>query len=142
GNYSGFLFGRGRQHEAVALRERALALVTPQDGPLILELWFYGYAHTIPGSREDALRQVQALIVKGVRSPGWDLSLNVSRAEADGHPEAGWLRTLADVIAEGAPASALDAWPAWSQAGMSDEAQRSVPVKEEAPPPRRRRRGG
>ena len=49
--------------------------------------------HGPPGTRHILLEQ-------GVRSPGWRLGKNIDRAEADGHPDPGLLRVLAEVLTE------------------------------------------
>jgi Tfp pilus assembly protein PilF len=115
GNYAGFLFARGRADEAKKYLEKALELA--DNDPLIVESYFYRYAHSDDKKeRAAALSEVKKLITSGVRSPGWDLSQNVARAVEDGHPEPEFLALLAKVIADEAAASELDQFEAWKDA--------------------------
>lgn len=115
GNYARFLLARGKTSKGFDLLPRALELA---DEPrLILECRFYYYAHT--GNEEERsanLTRIKSLLGDGVRSPGWDLSLNVSRAKEDGHPEPELLETLARVIADEEDAEALEEFTAWREA--------------------------
>ncbi len=112
GNYAGFLLGTGKSAEGLDFLARALELT--EEPLLILECRFYNYAHTADEKERLAnLKHLKSLIVEGVRSQGWDLSLNVSRAKEDGHPEPELLETLARVIAEEEEADVLDKFPAW-----------------------------
>jgi len=74
---------------------------------LSLELAFYRYAH-VSDDLDAALGELRRLIADGIRSPGWDLSANVDRATATGHPEPGLLADLAIVISEDAPVATLN----------------------------------
>jgi tetratricopeptide (TPR) repeat protein len=97
GNYAALLLAQGRE-EGFDLLQRALKRA---DNPaLLLECWFYQYAHTKDENiRQQSLAEIKALIIKSrVRSPGWVLEDNVKKAIADGHPEPQFLETLAKVI--------------------------------------------
>jgi len=101
GNLGGLLLGLGRQAEGVRLVREALALAGPEEGdlaPLAAECWFYLYANGPAEERTRAESNLRRLLARGVRSPGWDLSLNVEQARAQGHPGLGEVRQLAKVI--------------------------------------------
>jgi tetratricopeptide (TPR) repeat protein len=116
GNYSGFLLSRGRAEEAWPLLERVYSLL-PSEA-LRLECAFYEYAHSPdPNRRHQALRRAKELLIKGVRSPGWNLADNAVRAEADGHPNVPLLRNLAEVITKDAPLSDLEPFKEWTDIG-------------------------
>ena len=118
GNYARLLFADGRTGAATELVARASELeVGEEPGALDVELLFYSYTHGTPEGRDCALMRLRTLIGKGIRSPGWDLSRNVARAVADGHPEAQWLAMLAAVISDGAGIESLEPWSAWREAG-------------------------
>ncbi|MEW6217287.1 MAG: tetratricopeptide repeat protein [Candidatus Bipolaricaulota bacterium] len=106
GNYAGFVLALGRTALGMELVSRAMALHPPD--PLRVELLFYVYAHGTPADRAQALGELHALLDKGVRSPGWDLSANVARAAEDGHENPGLLRELAAIIAEEASSTGLN----------------------------------
>jgi hypothetical protein len=55
-------------------------------------------------------------MVDGIRSPGWDLSLNVERAIKDGHPNPELLQDLAKVVAEEMDIKELDKYKEWRDA--------------------------
>jgi hypothetical protein len=78
------------------------------------ELWTYRYALGPTEQRACALKELSRLLHAGARSPLWDFSRIVLRAIAAKHPEADRLRTLADVVSERLPLSALTGWSAWS----------------------------
>lgn len=105
GNFARALFAAGRDAEARELLARALA-DPAADPALRCELCFYALAHA-PDLCPEALTQLRALLAAGVRSPGWDLRANVARVRREGHPQAELLATLAAVIADAAPLSAL-----------------------------------
>jgi hypothetical protein len=44
------------------------------------ELWFYRLAHC-PDYRQQAIKQLDALLEMGVKSIGWDFSANIERAK-------------------------------------------------------------
>lgn len=116
GNYAGMLLAIGRQSDGLSVLDRALS--APDSALAVrVECCFYALAHRAAEQRGEALSQLKRLIItEGARSPGWDLSGNVERARSDGHPDAAWLTTLADVINEKSDPIVLDAWPAWAAA--------------------------
>jgi hypothetical protein len=116
-NCAQLLLAIGRDIEGFRILEKAFTLVDhTAPPPLLLELWFYSYAHrSTDEERREALHQVRALVDSGVRSPGWDLARTVARARTDGHPESTWLAKLADVITDREHAAVLAEWPAWNE---------------------------
>lgn len=99
----------------------------PIPPQLLAELWFYAYAHRqSQEERREALRHLRKLIEVGARSQGWDLSGNMARAQADGHPEAKWLERMAAVISGGAEAAVLTDRPAWQEAVSNPVATREA----------------
>jgi protein O-mannosyl-transferase len=115
GNYARHLIHTNRIAEGIANAERALELAD-DTSQLLLELWFYLYANGPEERRQTALSEEKRLLTAGARSPGWDLSGSVSRAEEHHHPEAEWLPRLASVLADEAAIDVLDDWGAWNAA--------------------------
>jgi len=115
------MLGGGKDERGYRMLDAAFALVSEaESSALRVELWFYALAHhRSPQERLDAIHELRGLVESGARSPGWDLSMNVTRAVEDGHQDAVWLPKLAAVISDGADPSTLDDWPAWRDA--SDE---------------------
>lgn len=100
GNYAGFLYSRGELEEARSASDKALKNLNPAtDKPLELEIWFYRYCFDAQ-VQDDALARMQALIVDGVRSIGFDLSPHVRRAKELGHPRLEVVEAAARVIGE------------------------------------------
>jgi len=114
-NYAGFLYARGRLDEAKEYLEKAFEKA--DKDPLILECYFYRYAHSDDEKeRAAALSEVKKLITTSVRSLHFDLSQNVARAKEDGHPEPELLQLLGDVIADEKDAAELDGFEPWRNA--------------------------
>jgi Tfp pilus assembly protein PilF len=114
GNYAGFLLGRGRLDEGNKMLEKAFKyMLGSSPRGLVVELWFYAYAHWPVERRKEALKNLKQALVEGQRSPGWDLSKNVTQAKKGGHPDADWLQKLADVVTDKADISVLKEWPTW-----------------------------
>lgn len=106
-NYAQLLFILGRDDEGSSLVDRAL---NAKPGPeQRLELAFYRYAHLRP-HRDEALSDMSQLISSGIRSPGWDLSEHLDRADLS------CLRAFARVIADQAPPDRMDQYEAWRAA--------------------------
>ncbi len=97
GNYAQMLLALGRKDEATPLLAKAFEHCKKDD--LLLELWYYRYAH-YPEYIMEAKQKVEELLARGVRSPGWELQPNIERAIADGHPEPSELKRLAKAISE------------------------------------------
>ena len=53
---------------------------------------------------------MKRLIGEDARSPRWDFSSNIARAEEDGHPNVPLLKALAAVITDGTEPATLDAF--------------------------------
>ena len=100
GNYAQMLLARGNKKQGEKYLEKAFSL-TPSE-VLLVELWFYRYAH-FANRYEQADKEIIKLLKKGVRSPGWDLSPNIERAKIDGHPAVDRLEKLAKIITGDAP---------------------------------------
>lgn len=114
-NYAGFLLSRGNRKVGFNFLEKAMSLADRDD--LIIECWFYKYAHENDEEvRGECLKKIKLLIEEGKRSPAWDLSNNVERAIADGHPAPELLAKLAKVIANEADVKELDRFEEWKKA--------------------------
>ena len=105
GYYAQMLLARGNKKQGEKYLEKAFSLKPPDEG-LLLEMWFYRYAH-LADRYEQADKEIIKLLKKGVRSPGWDLSPNIERAKLDGHPAADRLEKLAKIITGDAPLDTL-----------------------------------
>ena len=114
GNYAQLLLANGRGAEGAKRLVGAFAGSGLTDS-LLSELWFYAYAHATD-RWPDALGRLKGLLQAGARSKGWDLSANVSRAQADGHPESALVAGLADVITGTAEIATLDQFATWRDA--------------------------
>lgn len=107
GNYSQLLAVRGRFEEAKKVFQRSLE--NSEDPALKVELWFYALAHNFKPV-EDALQKLRKLIDVGTRSPEWDFSGNIEGAEKNGNPHVQLLKSLSQVISEGADPAIIE-WP-------------------------------
>ena len=111
-NHAYILFARRKD---VAARE-ALRVAEERsqngfiDSGIRLELAFYKWVHT-----GGDLQPLKALIVRGVRSPGWDLSRSVERAQSEKPRDAELVAAVADVIAGRKQVKFLNDFPAWRQ---------------------------
>ena len=97
GNYAGFLLARGSHEKAKDYLARAWADAI--DNVLIIELYFYEYAHVVE-KMDEAEKGMIKLLDEGVRSPGFDLLQNVEKAIKDGHPYPEKLHEYANRIGE------------------------------------------
>jgi protein O-mannosyl-transferase len=97
GNYAGFLLASGRITEAIPFLEQAESYA--EDNDLRLELHFYRLAH-FPDRAQASRQAIDELLVQGARSPSWDLTRNIERAELDGCEYVEELRELAQKIGE------------------------------------------
>lgn len=88
GNYAGFKLSQGDQQKGIEILNKAFQFADPEINiDLLLECWFYQYAHIGEDSqRKESLTKIKELLESEVRSPGWDLSQNVQRGIEDGHP--------------------------------------------------------
>jgi tetratricopeptide (TPR) repeat protein len=99
GNYAGFLLCMKRQEEASKFLDRAFELNNNTKNGLLVELWFYRYAH-YPEWYEESEKVLESLLKEGVTSPGWNLERNVEVAIATGHPNPEKLREFANAITQ------------------------------------------
>jgi len=95
-NYAQLLFWTNRKKEAEEKVNQSLAL-NPDNSDLLSELWFYRYAHA-PIWREQALKELQKLLAKGARTPGWNFEPDIELATKGGHPDPAMLRKIADEL--------------------------------------------
>jgi protein O-mannosyl-transferase len=115
GNLAGILFSQGRVEEGTEFLKRAFESASETEKALILECWFYIYAHSNEYEKHsDALNNIKRFISEGTRSPNWSLEPNVKRAILDTHPEPEFLKVLADVIVDKAKVEELDKFPVWN----------------------------
>ena len=114
GNYAGFLLARGKSKDGFEKLEEARSLAAPiKEKELILELWFYRYAHKDNAAdRSNALKEIKKLIGEGVRSPDFDMRANVKRAIKDGHPNPDLLKDLERIICAKKDARELERYEA------------------------------
>ena len=85
GNYASFLLITNRIKEATKYLEKAFSLNNNEKNDLLVELWFYKYAHYLE-SIEESGKTIEVLLSEGVRSIDWNLDLNVKIAIENGHP--------------------------------------------------------
>ena len=112
GNYAGFILGIKQQDQGWEFFNRSEKLA--EDLSLKLELQFYSYAHhKDKQSRNNAFEAIKLALFDDIRSPNFDLSANVERAIADGHPEPKFLAQLATVISDQAIIETLDSFDVW-----------------------------
>ena len=114
GNYAGFLLARGESARGLRLLEKTMESARrPDDDIVVLECQFYRYAHARAKEHRETLRAIRALLVAGIRSPGWNFSDNIERARSDGHRGVSLLKALDQVISKGGDLSELDAFDEW-----------------------------
>lgn len=97
GNFAQHLLILGRKDEATKFLNNTFILNNDKKRPLLIELWFYRYAHYYDEFPE-AETKIKQLLDEGVKSIGWILEDNVTKAIADGHPEPEKLKALAKQI--------------------------------------------
>ncbi len=83
---------------------------------LVLECQYYVYANGPAEGQAKTLATIRSLLQGGVRSPGWDFSGNIERAEKDGQLNVRLLKALAAVIADEAPLATLAQFEEWRSA--------------------------
>lgn len=111
-NYAQLLLSSGRTAEGLALVDTALAAA---ELGTKAEAGFYRFAHD-RGRRKEALGALKEAILSGARSPDWDFSPNIERAEKDGFAGLDLLKDIAKVISANAPVSILDKHKEWQDA--------------------------
>ncbi|MCH8170190.1 MAG: hypothetical protein IIB07_03540 [Bacteroidetes bacterium] len=97
GNYAIFLLIRNRKNEATKYLEKAFQINNNEKNDLLVELWFYKYAHYIESLNESE-KAIEVLLKEGVRSIGWNLDQNIEVAIENGHPNPEKLKELAQRI--------------------------------------------
>lgn len=98
GNYAQLLLQDGLKDEAESFMSKAFEFCEQDD--LLIELWFYRYAH-YKDYLDVAVQRLNYLIDKGNHSHGWDFSRNIKRAIQDGHPNPEKLKEYARKISVG-----------------------------------------
>ena len=85
GNYASFLLIRNRKNEATKYLEKAFQINNNEKNDLLVELWFYKFAHYIESLNESE-KAIEVLLKEGVRSIGWNFDQNIEVAIENGHP--------------------------------------------------------
>lgn len=112
GNYAGFLLIRKNEEKYFVMLKKAISIADKQN--LLLETWFYCYAHSKnEQNRKQSLSKIKYLIKSGTRSPGWNLKDNVDTAIKNGHPEKKFLIKLSDVISNNINVKELEVFDVW-----------------------------
>jgi len=94
GNYAQILIIQGKLTDAQKYIQSALNINGDLENDLLLEMWFYLYAHFL-GYLEDAESKIEDLLSKGIRSIDWNFDENIKRAIKDGHPNPEKLKEFA-----------------------------------------------
>jgi Tfp pilus assembly protein PilF len=92
GNYAQILLEKGQKEEARMYLDVAFRDKTEND--LLIELWFYKYAH-YPEFIQEAESKIEELLSKGLKSKGWNFNGNIEQAIKDGHPNPEKLKEFA-----------------------------------------------
>lgn len=85
GNYSQLLLIKGKKEEAKFYIENAFNNYSTEND-LLIELWFYRLAH-YPEYFNEAKKELDLLLDKGIKSIGWDFSKNIEQAKKEGHKD-------------------------------------------------------
>lgn len=96
GNYAQFLLIKGKKDEAKSYIENAFKNSFTEND-LLVELWFYRFAH-YPEYFEEAKKELDTLLEKGIRSIDWDFSRNIEQAKKEGHKDIKLLEEYAKKI--------------------------------------------
>lgn len=91
------IVSQGDLEKAGKLIDEVFKEVDKDNIELLVELWFYRYAH-YPEWREKAELELTDLISKGAKSLGWNLEPHVEIAKQNGHPNIEKLQEFADAI--------------------------------------------
>jgi tetratricopeptide (TPR) repeat protein len=97
GNYAQFLLVRNRKNEATVFLDKAFESNNNEQIELVIELWFYRYAH-YPEWLAEAEKNMEDLLQKGIQSIDWNLEENVETAILNGHPYPEKLKEFAERI--------------------------------------------
>ncbi len=96
GNYAQFLLIHGKKEKAKSYIENAFKNQSIKND-LHIELWFYRVAH-YPEYFEEAQKELDTLLKKGIRSISWDFSRNIEQAKKEGHKDIKFLEEYAKKI--------------------------------------------
>lgn len=99
GNYAQFLLGLDRKDKATSFLEKAFELNAGEKTDLLLELWYYKYAH-YPEFIDEAEKSIVDLLSEGIRSIDWNFSDNIKVAIANNHPFPDKIKDFAKRITE------------------------------------------
>ncbi len=99
GNYARLLLCMNRKSEANKYLDLAFEINDDNRTGLLVELWFYRYAH-YPESIEESEKVLEDLIKDGITSPGWNFEFNIETAIASGHPYPEKLKEFARTITQ------------------------------------------
>ncbi|GAB3935128.1 hypothetical protein [Mucilaginibacter myungsuensis] len=84
GNYAQLLLERGDLEKAQTYVNTAIKFAT--ENAVLVEQWFYRYAHYFENYLTQAEAQLEDLLSKGIRSLGWNFDGNIKQAKAQNHP--------------------------------------------------------
>ena len=94
GNYAMVLFLIDKRVKAISYLDKAFHLNQGKRNEVLLELWFYRYAHCLE-IIEKSEKEIETLLNEGIRSEFWNLKANVDKAIKDGHPNPEKLKEFA-----------------------------------------------
>ena len=106
GNYAQLLLIKGDKEKGKEYINKAFTF-NIDNKSLLVELWFYRYAH-FPEWYEEGYKRLLELVKNGARSIGWNLKPNIEQAKKDGHPHIDLLYKFDKIITEDAPIDILD----------------------------------
>lgn len=120
-NLAGLLLTHGSASDGLLLLRRALRLpfVNWRTEPAA-ECWFYALVHFPDEEFPEVIKNLKKVMVKGARSPQWNLDDHVSLAKDRRHPYAHWISKLAAVISHDVDISSLDEWSEWREADVRE----------------------
>ena len=99
GNYAQQLLQTNEKEKAKYYIKKAFEINNIDDNTLNIELWFYRLAH-FPEYFEEAQRELDRLLAKGIRSIGWNFDGNIKRAQDDGFKNIELLHKYASMITQ------------------------------------------
>ncbi|WP_350292066.1 tetratricopeptide repeat protein [uncultured Croceitalea sp.] len=97
GNYSQLLLIQERKKVASKFLNKAFQLNGDEKSDLLIELWFYRFAH-YPEYLSEAEQKIEKLLGEGIRSIGWDFGENIKVAIKENHPNQKKLKEFAKRI--------------------------------------------
>lgn len=115
-NYAGFYLAHFNPAHGINVLEPLLDQELPDV--TAVECWFYALVHGGAKWRQKAFQNLKTSILAGKRSPKWDFSSNLAKAEADRNPDLPWLKILASVIAQDGDVSLLNDWDEWERTAV------------------------